>query len=316
MPEPRDDATSPPAAAGGGAPPFLGRERELRALGEAYHSAEIAAVWIVGVHGAGKRTLARRALAAQGPAAPPVRFVRLREGTGETELALELMALDGPDPRCARHWPAGEARPQALELVGRDAGAGTVWVWEDAHHWLFGDGSPTRLLEDVLGALEPGPRRLAVFTSAFEPRLTPERQRDTVVIVLAGLAAEHGVRLLRAAGAEGDGELVRRAAAEVDGHPLTLLAFGSRFGRFPFGLPRDRPKKAGVILGSLDLEEADEALLGALAMVDGPIPRSELAAHLRLTADELAASLARTASRHVLWVDELDGANVHPKYRE
>lgn len=295
---------------------FVGRGPQVDALRGACQS-DVAAVWVLGVYGVGKRSLVQRALDTGAPDRRVAR-VRVRDVTGETELVRELMAALGRgDERPP--WAGARARSRAGELVAGFVAGGGLWVFEDVQHWLYEDGTREPLLDAVLAAAGRSRRAgLApvVLTSTIPPRLSMQEEAESFLARLGGLDVDAGVALLRACGAADAEALLRRVAGEARGHPLVLSVAGRQVSRFPLGRTKDRPIKSQGIIDRLGLDATVESLLATLAVIDGPLPAGELAAHLGLSKEGLAAAYRRAASCGLLWEDELGFAGVHRKWRE
>lgn len=322
------DLTDPNDIAGvllGGPPvrrtlrPFVNRNIEIGALEEVLYSGERGVMWYFGVAGVGKRALAREALRRLSADASRTARVPVRRGTGFVELHLTVCEALGealPEDALSER----EAREAAMALIAAFAADGGIWLFEEAHHWLDEEASPSVVLEGILQSLEASgvvqPEHGAIFTATRRPSLDEPYATVAEVRRVRGLASGFAVALLRGHGADGSIEDLRTAAAQLAGHPLALeLTIGALKGPSSIDWEAERVSTAQAMLVELSLDEPAETLLEALAAVDGPLPAEQFAAHLSLTSDAFSRAVGE-ASSYAL-VEERGGfLRIHPLIRD
>lgn len=151
---------------------FLNRNQEVGRIEDALYSNEVAFLWLCGVPGVGKRSLAREATSRVTAGVGVVKSIRVTAGVSEPELDLlvaSALGLEASDP---------ELPPDRVLLVAcgrvRDfAASGGVWLFEDAEHWLNDDGRPGRVLTAIFDAKRR--RRKPAYALHFSTKATTWR---------------------------------------------------------------------------------------------------------------------------------------------
>lgn len=203
---------------------FFNRNDEIGVIEEHLYASNTAAVWICGVPGSGKRSLAREALHRITTGSGTVATVRVTEGVAEPELNL-LLASALQMSTAAADSSLAEFRQHTEHMVHEFVVAGGVLVFEDAEHWLSEDGSLGRLAEHVILAVREAQQntdRLVIFTSRRRPKVDPSLADSVHSLYLPGLQHKHAIPLLRSQGARGSDKELGEVTAELDGHPLAL----------------------------------------------------------------------------------------------
>jgi tetratricopeptide (TPR) repeat protein len=286
-------------------------------------------LWLCGLAGVGKRTLARRQAQRYDPHGHRTQRMVLRPGMREVELDLQLVANMRETTAALREVEpvSSSDRPDSARLgfskhVKDAASHAAVWLFEDAQHLLSDDQGPNEVLRRLLYDLRDYAgvtdyRYMAVLTSTRRPRLPPELAEISVIEDLRGLDEVAGVNLLRSRGAEFVEEpVLRRCAVELDGHPLALEIAAQTIAEGQYDWEQTRVRAATEVLASTALSTETHALLEALAVVDGPILAERLAAYLRMDGPAYRSALAEALS-YSLVSDAEDGyPRLHPLVRD
>jgi tetratricopeptide (TPR) repeat protein len=307
---------------------FFGRAEYARRFDGVFYG-RLGMLWLSGLAGVGKRTLARRQAERYDPHGHRTQRMVLRPGMREVELDLQLVANMRETTAALREVEpvSAEDRPDSARLgfekhVKDAASHAAIWIFEDAHHLLSDDQTPNEVLRrllydlrDYAGVTEY--RCMAVFTSTRRPRLPPELTEISVVEDLRGLDEVDGVNLLRSRGAEFVEEpVLRSCAVELDGHPLALEIAAQTIAEGQTDWEQTRVRAATEVLASTAIGDGTRALLEALAVVDGPIVAERLAGYLRMDGQAYRAALAEALS-YSLVQDAEDGyPRLHPLVRE
>src|SRR6266536_1191137 len=214
---------------------FLGRSEWEPKFVRVFYSARLGMMWIHGLAGIGKRTLARHQAERYDPNEHLTQRIGLRPGTREVEVDLQVVANMREMAAGFRtelpvglHDDAEAARAGLKRHVKAAAAKVAVWIFEDAQHLMRDNAAPDDVLEGILndlwqtaGVVEY--RCMAVFTSTRKPKLSPEIARVSAIEELGGLGERDGVNLLRNRGAGNvDDRVLRRCVLELGGHPMAL----------------------------------------------------------------------------------------------
>jgi tetratricopeptide (TPR) repeat protein len=317
----------PPVRPSGDA--FLGRSEWTPKFDQVFYSSTTGMLWLHGLAGIGKRSLARHQAERYDPNGHLTQRIALRPGMREVEIDLQLVAnMRATTAAYRNELPVGpqddpEAARAGLERHVKAASAKVaVWIFEDAHHLLRDNAAPNDvllgLLEDLrqtAGVVEY--RCMAVLTSTRKPRLPPELGEISVIGELGGLSQRDGVNLLRNRGADHvDEHVLRRCVLELGGHPLALEIAAPRLAEGQQGWERSRVRAATEVLASTSLSERAQSLLEALAVVDGPIPPERLAAYLGMREAAFRDALLEAVSYSLLEVGEDRYPRLHPLARD
>jgi Flp pilus assembly protein TadD len=296
---------------------FVDRNAEVDAIEASLYASGVGHLWLSGMAGVGKRSIAREGLSRILGDRTRARFVQLRAGTEAVELDLLISAALGAETPPALTTPQ-EALGRAMTAIETYAANGGIWVFEEAHHWLLEDAEPRPLLRHVLEALanakteEAG--RLAIFTTTRKPDIGAMRYaRDSSV---GGLTKDYGIALLRAHGSSAEEHVLARAADELAGHPLSLEIAAKTLSDAEPDWEEFRVQAATGMVGGLELDSLTAALLQRLAAVDGPLSAESYAAHLEITASEVQAAVAAAVSFSLVEETSLGYLRVHPLVRD
>ncbi|MET7135874.1 TIR domain-containing protein [Cellulosimicrobium sp. MI9406] len=293
---------------------FFNRNDEIGRIEELLYDSEHVAVWICGVPGSGKRSLAHEALHRLTAGSGTVATIVVTEGTAEPELNLKLAS--------AVHSVPADSDADLTTLVAHSHGliadfvdAGGVLVFEDAEHWITEDGSYGRLAAQVVDAVfKPGENtdRLIVFTS----RRRPKAQQAMASFYLQGLANKHALPLLRSHGAIGSDPELTEIAKELDGHPLALEVIAPQLPLAPTALMDKRHEIATDLIDPARVAPSTWHLLEALSLVDGPLSGEDLAAVLGLSAEDFNAAVDEGTEYSLVRIGHSRTLSLHPLLRD
>src|SRR6266536_2432590 len=257
---------------------FLGRSEWEPKFDRVFYSTRLGMLWIHGLAGIGKRTLARHQAERYDPHQHLTQRIGLRPGMQEVGIDLQLVAnMPAAAAGFRNELPVGphddpEAARAGLERHVKAAAAKVaVWIFEDAEHVIDDDAAPDDVLEGILndlwqtaGVIEY--RCMAVFTSTRKPKLSPELARVSVIEELGGLGERDGVNLLRNRGAGNvDDRVLGRCVLELGGHPLALEIAAPSIAEGQRDWEQSRVRAATEVLASTSLSERTHSLLEALA---------------------------------------------------
>lgn len=297
---------------------FFNRNVEIGIVEDALYSNHVAAVWISGMGGLGKRSLARESINRLTAGTNAQHNISIGPGVAEPELNL-LIANSLKVPA----MPAGSSIEQitehSAELIQRFSQAGGVWVFSESDEWLEDDATFGRMAIQVLGALLVAPDRkgqLAIFTSRRRPRVIGSWAEAIVPISLRGLSTNHAVTLLLDRGAKDSESGLSSVARELDGHPLALEIIAPQLPLDARGLADHRYSIATDLIDPHKYTVATWTMLEILAVVDGPLPVSDLAENLGSTAEEIQLAIAEASSFGVVDYSDLGFIYLHPILRD
>lgn len=298
---------------------FVNRNSEIDAVESALYAPRVGHLWLWGMNGVGKRSVAREALRRIVGDPTKTLMVEIRAGTRFAELDLLLAAALGSEPPPAES-DEDQARGRVETAVEEFASVGGIWVFAEAQHWLEEDGTPGLVLASVLAALTRAGTaqsgRTALFTTSKRASLSGDAAAEFEAVHMRGLRANFGVALLRARGADAPDETLRHATEQLDGHPLALEIVAQ-------DLPQDdaewedfRARAATGVVSDLRLDDSTSALLERVAAVDGPLPAQDYAEHLGLD-DAALQQAVETATAYSLVEPDRGGyLRLHPLLRD
>jgi len=308
---------------------FFDRNPEVEAIETALYSS-IMMVWLWGMQGIGKRTLAYAAARRFRPTFRQVLRVELRPGTREVELDLQLAAALRTEPSPApnpgtKWWKDGTH----FDVAGKDANAllddfarsGGLWIFEDSQHWLDDDARPSKLLLSIFSTLSHAgcgaADRLAIFTSTRKPTLAPEWSAKSSVVKLEGLPNIFAEALLLARGTPKEARgRVPDAARQLGGHPLAIELAATRLGEQDLDWDEFRVKIAADLIGGAPIAEPTREVLQIVAAVDGPFPGEDIASHLGLDISAFQIAIAEASSLALLHQVDDGFPRLHPLVRD
>src|SRR6266542_6893289 len=141
-------------------PGFFGRADLITKFDQVYYSDNRGFLWLTGLSGIGKRTLARRQAKAYDPSGHSTQHVPVHPGMQYVELDMRLVAnLRSQSLEFVNEIPVGpDASPTAaresLAMRIKDASrTSAIWVIEDAQHWLSDNAAPNPILERLMDSL-------------------------------------------------------------------------------------------------------------------------------------------------------------------
>lgn len=308
---------------------FLGRSEWEPKFDRVFYSTRLGMLWIHGLAGIGKRSLARHEAERYDPYQHLTQRIGLRPGTQEVEVDLQLVAnLRDTTAGFRNELPVGahedaEAARAGLERHIKAAAAKVaVWIFEDAQHLMDDNAAPDDVLEGILNDLWQTAgiteyRCMAIFTSTRKPKLSAEIARISVIEELGGLDERDGVNLLKNRGAGNvDDRVLSRCVLELGGHPMALEIAAPSIAEGQGGWERSRVRAATEVLASTSLSERTHSLLEALAIIDGPIQPERLAGYLGLPEPAFRDALLEAVSYSLLEVAEDSYPRLHPLARD
>ena len=273
---------------------FVGRAAELARVAEVVARAEAGQPWLVAIEGepgAGKTSLARRALAG----IPGLRVLSARAAQAETDLDFGLAgqllraAGDVSHPVFEANGNGSPASSFAagahlLEVVGEIGANGPVAIVVDDLQWA--DRTSVEALTFMLRRLSVDPVIAVVIYRGPSDRLDEAAQRmllsieNHTRIALGGLDREEVTALAAALAGPLDEQAVQRLYLGTGGHPLylrTILAEGSGFDpRAPERLVLPRSLAAAIGDQLRVLPPDTRGVLEMLSVLDLRLPLAQL----------------------------------------
>lgn len=309
-------------------PGFFGRADLIGKFDQVYYSDKRGFLWLTGLSGIGKRTLARRQAKAYDPSGHSTQHVPVQPGMQYVELDMRLVAnLRSQSLEFANEIPVGPdasqiAARESLSLRIKDASrTSAIWLIEDAQHWLSDDAAPNPILERLMDSLVTigitSYKAVAIITSTRVPKLTADVLAKTEVVRVGPLAVEDGMRLLieRGAARVEPGQL-RRCAKELGGHPLALQIAARSIAEGKGDWSEGRVRAATQVLSATPLRENTRRVLEVLAVVNGPLPPRDIAEHLGLAQEDFEAAINEAASYSLCEIADDGFAQMHPLVRD
>ena len=292
-------AAASPSAPPVRAPPFFGRDRELRDLRAWLAPDEGPVAVVVGVAGIGKTALVARALREE------ARPVLLRRAYAHDDVHGLLSSLADFLARNGRRRLKGLLAKAAYDpaealAVAREDLAGSVVAVDDLHASAAAEGLLRSLLEGDVG--------FKVLVASREvPRFYDARDRATGRVnelALDGLEDAPAIELLASRGTRFGADDLRRALRAARGHPLALELLA---GAGPDGgaLEAERFVLETVLDG---LDDAAEALLRTFVVLRRPAPSPEALGG--------TVSQVRRLTRLALLQHRDDGYQIHDLVQE
>jgi len=297
---------------------FFNRNTEVNRIEEALYDGTVSVIWICGVPGSGKRSLAREALARVTTGAGTVLTVTVDEGTAEPELNLRLSS--------ALHIKPAEEGADLSVIAAHSAASissfvasGGVLVFEDAEHWLEDEGNYGRVLRQVVEAAHrpaDNTNRLIVLTSRRKPKVVESYEAATDVFYLNGLKEQHSLPLLRSHDADGTDEQLLYVARELDGHPLALEVIAPQLPISASSLHDKRHDIATDLIDPSRISERGWRLLEVLSLVDGPLNGEDLSRVLDMDATEYSATVSEATEYALVRLGASGSLVLHPLLRD
>ncbi|GAB2597023.1 tetratricopeptide repeat protein [Kribbella endophytica] len=297
---------------------FFNRNAEVDQIEGALYDNNVSVLWICGIPGSGKRSLAREALARITTGSGTVLTVTVDGGTAEPELNLRLSSALRVDPEAEGADLVTTAAHSARQ-ISSFASSGGVLIFEDAEHWLEDDGTYGRVLRQVVEAVHrPGDNvnRLVIFTSRRKPKVDPTYQESVAFFYLNGLKDQHALPLLRSHEASGSDEELLRAARELDGHPLALEVIAPQLPLSAFALNDKRHDIATDLIDPSRVSTRGWRLLEILSLVDGPLSGKDLSAVLELDADSYNDAVSEVTEYSLVRLGASGTLALHPLLRD
>ncbi len=297
---------------------FFNRNVEIGKVEELLYDPQQAAVWICGVPGSGKRSLAREALHRITTGSGTVATIVVTDGTAEPELNLKIASAthatpateDADLPTLVKH---------TSRLITEFVQAGGILVFEDAEHWLAEDGSLGRLATQVIASVHrvgENTDRLVVFTSRRRPKLEEVHEASVATFYLQGLAVKHALPLLRSQGAAGTDAELTEITTELDGHPLALEVIAPQLPLAAASLADKRHDIATDLIDPARVSAATWHLLEVLSLVDGPLGGEDLATVLGLSAEDFNAAVDEGTEYSLVRLGPSKTLTLHPLLRD
>ncbi|MDQ2846424.1 MAG: TIR domain-containing protein [Actinomycetota bacterium] len=297
---------------------FFNRNEEIGTIEEHLYSSTTVAVWICGVPGTGKRSLAREALHRITTGAGTVATIRVTEGVAEPELNLLVAGELQRQPAAADSLLADFAA-HTSQMLREFTAAGGVFVFEDAEHWLSENGSLGRLAEQVTSAVTEAQQntdRLLLFTSRRKPGIGSSLSDAVHSFYLQGLQPKHAIPLLRSRGADGTDEELQEVTVELDGHPLALEVVAPQLPMAKANLLDKRHEIATDLIDPSRIQDDTWRLLEVLSLVDGPLSGEDLAKTLGIQAEEYTNAVDEATGYALVRFGASGTLTLHPLLRD
>jgi tetratricopeptide (TPR) repeat protein len=296
---------------------FFNRNAEVERIEASLYDSTIIGLFVCGVPGSGKRSLAREALKRITSGTTTVQFIPVSAGVAEPELNLLVAGRLRTHPS-----PETTSIPDIVEhtatLLRSFTQAGGVWVFEEAQHWLNDDGTLGRICKQILAAVGPGnsaESQLTVFTSRRKPRV-PDVESSVASFYLSGLSIQYSIALLRAHSAVGTAEELGAVANEVDGHPLALEVVAPQLPLDASKLRDQRHEIASDLIDPSSIMPVTWRLLELLALGDGPMLGEDLAYFLNEDTTGFQSAVAQAVEYSLVTLDEHGSLALHPLLRD
>jgi tetratricopeptide (TPR) repeat protein len=306
----QEDPASPPRRRA-----FINRNSEIESIEKWSYDPSVYAVWLWGLAGIGKRTLASNAASRIVASREQIKKVQIEAGTREVELNLLISSRLGT-PAAPEDSNVAAVFDNTLTKIGDFATAEGIWIFEDAQHWLNDDASLSDIAEGLLRRLVSLPgdahNRLIIFTSTRQPLIPP--LLDSVVRKqrISGLQRDHGVALLEAHGAAGSRDDLQRVVEQLGGHPLALEMAARNLPTSEADFEEQRSTLAAELVGDANLRDETWRLLEVLAAVGGPLPGESIAAHLLLSGTSFGQAVAEAESYGLVEEGDSGYLRLHP----
>ncbi|MWB97892.1 toll/interleukin-1 receptor domain-containing protein [Agromyces seonyuensis] len=295
---------------------FLNRNKEIEQIEEALYSERIRALFVCGLPGIGKRSLARESLLRLTVGTNASHTVALGPGTAESELNLLVASALGV-PAAPEGAEFESVMSNTLERIRDFANSGGIWVFEGAEHLLTEEGHLGRILRPIIddSLSRDGYSKLLLFTSRRRPRLDPA-QRHVDSIFIDGLRPAHAVVLLRNLDAIGEEPTLAEVAKQLDGHPLALEVIAPRLPMSPTALIEQRHAIATDLVDPAAIAPNTWQLLEILALADGPLSGQNIADLLEIDPEELREAIAEASHYALVMYDPNGHLSLHPLVRD
>lgn len=297
--------------------PFVNRSSEIGRIEACLYSSEEGMFWSWGMPGIGKKALADAAARRIVADASVIKRIRVRSGTGFVELALMLRAVNGDPPMEERSIK--EARDDFVHTLKESTVSGTLWIFEEAQHWLDDDAAPMPILEAVFEGLQKGlvneAGHVAIFTSTRRPNLPKHVLGETRLSRLEGLKEDFGIALMKGRGSLESDNVLREAARHLFGHPLSMELV-AREGLANRDWEEQRIRVATDLVALTPIHDISRELLEVLAILDGPLPGALLAVALDISEEEYRTAVAEANSYSLVEEGSSGYLQLHPLVNE
>jgi hypothetical protein len=292
---------------------ILNRGEESEAIEKAFYSSNIRTLWLWGVAGVGKRSIALET-ATRLKLLSRTRRVEIGPGTAREELDVLIAAELGVET-LSRPYQRPEGRDEALlkvrgdtvDLIMNLARAGGIWIFAEVQHWLDDAGEPLPILQHILDACNnwsfDSSHRLIIFTSRRKPALREDWLRWTAFARVSGLSRFYAVQLLRERGSPLKNDDLSKVARQLAGHPLALEIAARELTLVPPDWEEERVRLATELIAGAPLSSDAKAILEVIAAVDGPIPGAEIGGHLGFSSDGYRRAVDEAVSYSLIDVD-------------
>lgn len=296
---------------------FLNRNVEVERIESALYDSSVTTLFVCGVAGSGKRSLARVALNRITSGSQTVQTIPVSSGVFEPELNL-LVANKLQAPPSPETASIPEIVEHTAQMLSAFAQAGGIWIFEEAQHWLNDDGTLGRVCNEIIDAVKPtGPaeNRLVIFTSRRRPQLSGS-QTHISAFYLSGLSEAYSSALLRAHGAEGTTAELSAVAREVDGHPLALEVVAPQL---PLDAAKLRDQRYAIASDLIDpsiIAPTVWRLLEILALGDGPMLGEDLAAVLGVDVEGFQSAVSQGVEYSLITFSDNGMLALHPLLRD
>lgn len=298
---------------------FFNRTHEFGEIEEALYDPAVGMLWLTGLPGTGKRSVAREALGRLAIGTGGMRSIQVTGGTAEPELSLLVSAALNTSPP-SEVDDLESVVSKTAELIASYASTGGIWLVQDAENWLEDDGSFGRVLAQMLSAAmrdaDDYSNRLVVLTSRRNPRLTGAWDTKSKVLRLNGLSHRYAVPMLRALGATGDDNDLRAVAEALGGHPLALEIVAPQLPLSEQQLGEHRYRISTDMIDPRLITPTSWQMLEVLGMVDGPFSGEDLAKALGLDADSFQSAVAEVTAHGLVEYSDLGYLTLHPLLRD
>jgi tetratricopeptide (TPR) repeat protein len=292
---------------------ILDRGEESEAIEKAFYSSRTRTLWLWGVAGVGKRSIALE-MATRLRLLSRTRQIEVRPDTGRTELDILIAAELGVEAQSPSHegqplWDEAllKVRGDTFALITNLMRVGGIWIFSEAQYWLDDNAEPVPILGSMLDACNDwsfsASQRLIIFTSRRKPTLRQDWLGWSELKRVGGLPRFYAVQLLQERGSHLKEQDLHKVAQQLAGHALALEIAARELTTVPPDWDEERVRLAAELIAGAPLSTNARAVLEVVAAVDAPLAGEEIGRHLNLSSERYREAVDEAISYSLLDVD-------------